>query len=176
MSKTHTFKITSQRFKRADSIRDSCMVTISVFDKQNQKLLQNISYPSTHFFSNVYRRCNAVRSYSTGTNKNTPATDNDYGDFIVADFNFDGKDDFAAKNDSGGNGGPTYNYYIQNRTGKFVIDHFLTQYVAHFPYKISKQQKTLATLVHANADQLKGAAYQFDSAKNEWRRILHWWQ
>ena len=43
------------------------------------------------------------------------------------------KEDFAIKKDSGGNGGPLYEFYLQNVRQKFVKDDFLTNTLEFFP-------------------------------------------
>ena len=97
--------------------------------------------------------------------------DNDYGSLIVADFNFDGREDVAIKNDSGGNGGPLYNYYLQNAKGIFVIDDFLTNTVQFFPSEINSLKKYLVTTVHATATQLSETTYRLDTATGQWKKI-----
>jgi hypothetical protein len=137
-----------------------------VSKKQVQKILAN----GTYLFSNVLKNCDFVRSYATGFNKGNEVVDNDFGDLIIADLNFDGKDDFALKKDSGGNGGPVYNFYVQNN-GKFILDKFLTEQMEFFPTRINKNNKTLTTFVHANAYQLGEHTYRF--AANKWKETKH---
>jgi hypothetical protein len=98
---------------------------------------------SGFLFTSAYAHCNAVRSYTTQSGQDIDIKDYDYGDLIIADFNFDGKEDFAAKNDSGGNRGPTYNFYLQNSAGSFVPDNFLTEHMGHFPDRMDKPAKML---------------------------------
>ena len=84
-----------------------------------------------------------MRSYITGLNKNAKALKNDYGDFIVADFNFDGKEDFALKyNANYKSSGPLYAFYIQQADGSFKNNQFLTGKVGTFPAIIDSKQKT----------------------------------
>lgn len=171
LSRQFMFQTKISRLKQADSTPDSCVVTISTIEKLTKKTVQTITYTSNYFFSDVFQQCNSVRSYSTGKNKNGDVLDNNYGDFVVADFNFDGKDDFAATSDSGGNGGPSYNFCIQNRNGRFILDNYLTDTMIYFPDKFNKSNKTLTTLVHANSRQMSKTIYQLDSKTNKWRKI-----
>ena len=115
--------------------------------------------------------CNNVRSYTTGINLNTEVVDNDFGDLIVADFNFDNKEDFAVKREEGGNGGPLYNYYLQTSPNTFKLDKFLSETMIFFPKEISKSNRTLITLVHASAVSVCETIYKFDSSTNKWKEI-----
>ncbi len=113
--------------------------------------------------------CKTVRSYSTGINKTSKAIDNDFGDLIIADFNFDNREDFAVKNDSGGNGGPTYNFYIQDKNKNFTIDKFLTTQMEFFPSKFITKSKRLVTYVHANAYQLSENIFEYNEKLKKWK-------
>ena len=119
--------------------------------------------------------CNLCRSYQTGKNETVEEQDNDYGDIIVADFNFDKKEDLALKSDSGGNGGPAYKFYLQDSNGKFYLDNFLTDTMTYFPTHINKNNKTLTTLVHANAMELCKSIYKQDKATDKWKRAGRSW-
>jgi hypothetical protein len=173
LSDAFIFQTETTRFKQTDEVLDSCMVTIKISHQQTGELTQTIRYTSSYFFGAVFKNCGSVRSYSTGKRWANPATDYDYGDLIVADFNFDGKDDFAAKNDSGGNGGPLYNYYLQGSQGKFVLNRFLTQRLQGFPTVIDKHHKTL-TLVresYATSFHRSEQVFRFDARHNRWEQI-----
>jgi hypothetical protein len=156
----------------SNNSHDAATVAITITEKSDNKLTQLIRFPTGPLFSAAYRDCNAVRSYSTGKNRDAEATDNDYGDLIVADFNFDGREDFAAKNDSGGNAGPLYNYYIQQTSGQFSLDTFLTQEMQFFPADINKTRRTLTTRVHAGADGLGETVFQLTKA-GRWAQRSH---
>ena len=84
-------------------------------DKSAKKVMQTINYSSIHFSDKVFIDCNSVISYPAKKNDTLDIIDNYYGDLIVADFNFDNRDDFALIKDSGSNGGPFYDFYIQNK-------------------------------------------------------------
>ena len=150
-----------------DNLFDSCIVELKVYNKSNNKLIQTIEFSSTYFFEKVFNDCNNVRSYITEKNQHIDVEDNDFGDLIVADFNFDKKDDFALKKDSGGNGGPVYIFYIQNDNGEFEVDSFLSENMNFFPSKIDANKRTLTTLVHANVYEMCKKTYKLNS-NNYW--------
>ena len=112
-------------------------------------------------FSSDFDICKDVRSYVTGFHAKTQAADNNFGNLIVTDLNFDGREDFAVKRGSGGNGGPFYDYYIQSRNGKFIRQNFLSDEMVFFPSKINKSRQMLTTYVHAGACALSEHIYQY---------------
>jgi len=158
----------SKSYSFSASFRDS-FVTLTIHNNKTGKK-QVITFQA-EFLIDEFADCNAVRSYTTGYNKNALVADNDYGSLIVADFNFDGREDIAIKNDSGGNGGPLYNYYLQNAKGNFVINDFLTNTVQFFPSDINAVNKQLITIVHANTMQLSEITYKLNTANGQWKEI-----
>ncbi|QYS89193.1 XAC2610-related protein [Flavobacterium davisii] len=66
-----------------------------------------------------------------------------YHDFILLDFNFDGLEDFAIINYEGSNGGPQYAYYKQNSKGQFELDLQLTDDIRLFPIEINNKGRNL---------------------------------
>ncbi|RZK32962.1 MAG: hypothetical protein EOO57_14255, partial [Hymenobacter sp.] len=133
LSKTLTFSTTIRRLRPTAGSLDSCLLTVTIGDKLHRRPPQAIRFTATHLFSTAYSNCGAVRSYSSGQNQQVAVEDNDYGDLVVADFNFDGRDDFATKLDSGGNGGPLYSFYLQKPSGQFELSTFLTEEMQFFP-------------------------------------------
>ncbi|MEN2402174.1 hypothetical protein GKZ90_0020460 [Flavobacterium sp. MC2016-06] len=150
---------------------NSCKIKVDIIEKESNRHLQTINIDSEFIFEEDFKKCSTVRSYISGFNKNKEDIDNDYGDFIVADFNFDGKEDFAVKTDSGGNGGPNYTYYIQNEKLKFELDQFLTETVRFFPSSFDKTKKTLSTFVHASASSSSESIYGYNSKTKKWKFI-----
>lgn len=152
---------------------DSCIVIITIKEKESNKTKETIKFSSSYFFDKVFKDCKSVRSYQTHFNDTINVVDNDFGDLIVADFNFDGLDDIAVIKDSGGNGGPIYNFYAQGTNGRFCLDNFLSDQMKFFPMKINSQDKTLVTYVHAGVHKLSEMIYSYNSQTNSWMRISY---
>jgi hypothetical protein len=144
--------------------------TILIYDKK-MNLLDSVVQPTYLFFSD-FVNFDESRSYITGVNKNKAVCDNYYGDFVVADFNFDLKNDFAIINDIGGNGGTFYSYYIQQGDHKFVLDKFLTDSMTYFPTKFIKKDKILVTYAHAGVCWLGEHKYKLDKT-NKWAELSY---
>ncbi|WP_309640142.1 XAC2610-related protein [Flavobacterium sp.] len=144
---------------------------IIIYNKQGKKI-DSIRQNVNLFYSSLVNLDN-VRSYRTGINIDKEAVDNYYGDFIVADFNFDHKDDFTIINDLGGNGGTFYSYYIQESNRKFNLNKFLTDSIVYFPAKINSKNKTLVTYIHAGVCGLGEHIYKLDHKSNIWTEKRH---
>lgn len=153
---------------------DSSTVTLSIFSKATKKKLQEIKITTQDYFSKVFTDCSAKLSYSTGKNLNKEISDNDYGDIIVADLNFDSLEDIAIKKESGGNAGPIYYFYVQDENGVFKINKFLTDSMGSFPKYINKRRKTLTTLLHASAFEQCKTIYKFMASNRTWKVERSW--
>jgi len=76
---------------------DSCVISVLILNKLTHKQLQEIVLTSTIYLTTV--SLNVIMSDQFITNKNIDslAVDNDFGDLIVCDLNFDLKEDLAIK-------------------------------------------------------------------------------
>lgn len=170
LSYLYDYKVKYVRMYNIKDLDDSSIVYISILDKKTKTKLDSIEISSFFYFGGVFESKKNARSFITGKNKSKETIDNDFGDLIVADFNFDTKEDFAVVNDSGGNGGPLYTFYIQKEKGHFENDKFLTDSVIFFPSKINLKNKSLTTTVHADVCGFTETIYQFNSKSKQWKR------
>jgi hypothetical protein len=173
LSYTYDYKIKSERLVNIDGVHDSCIVQVIVLDKKTHLKIDSLVLTSIYYFGDVFQDCNNVRSYITGKNETQRSMDNDYGEFIIVDINFDSKEDLAIINDSGGNGGTFYSYYIQDSDKKFHLDKFLTDSMVYFPSKINKKNKTIVTYVHAGVGGLGEHIYAYNDMTKVWKEISH---
>jgi hypothetical protein len=158
-------------FKRTNR-EDSCIVEVLMQDKQSKATLDAISITSRLYLDDTFKSLDNVRSFSTKTNLNKEAVDNYYGDIIIADLNFDNKDDVIVINDAGGNGGTFYSYFLQNNNRKFILNNYLTDSMTYFPSKINSSNKTLTTYVHAGVCGLGEHVYKC-SLPNKYTELSH---
>jgi hypothetical protein len=173
LSDIFDYNVTLKRDKIQGEYTSSCKVTISIVKKSNKSENQTITYHSQFLFDKVFKDCGFVKSYIKKINLDKEISDNDYGDLIIADFNFDGLEDFAIKNDSGGNSGPTYDFYIQDLKGVFIKDTYLSSKVEFFPSVIDFNNKTLITLVSIGATEQSEMKYKYDNKTKSWTRTEH---
>lgn len=172
LSKIYTFKVSCVEIGRdgAEDMFPTRKINLYIY-KKDKTLVQQISFTAESLFEDVFKSDSASRSYITGHNKTAAAPDYDYGDLIVADMNFDGKEDIIIKRDSGGNGGPFYDFYLQNEKGKFTLDRYLTDRIESFPAHINKQQKTIETQIHANVHQEAATVFKYNILTKKWRVV-----
>ncbi len=169
LSKKYNYVVTVVKMKDTDDEQTRVKkISLQINSKANKKQIQRINITPEYLFQTAFQSCSAARSYITGKNKNAEADDNDYGDFIAADFNFDNREDFAVKRDSGGNGGAFYEYYIQDKRGTFKKDAFLTDQIGYFPGTIDARRKRLITYIHANAQGYNENIYKYNSTTGKW--------
>jgi len=171
LSKHFNIKLKVSRVSEADSFPLASTVLVYIIDQETNKEIQSIHIDAEYLFDDVFSNCTAVRSYVTGYNADADAMDNDYGDVVVANFNFDDREDLAVKYSSGGNGGPQYNYYIQTEQGGFKLNEFLTEQMIYFPTEIDAKRKRLINYVHANALGENMNVYAYNSAKRTWKFV-----
>jgi hypothetical protein len=165
LSKKYIYLITIKKLNNESRVLQPSEITVEIIGKADKKSAQKLLIkPVTDGFSD----CSAVRSYVTGKNANAEADDNDWGDFIVADYNFDGREDFAVKKDSF-NLGATYEFFMQAKTGRFVKDSFLSG--EHFPYKIDAKNKTLTTSTNATTAGYTETTYEYNPKTHRWRLL-----
>jgi hypothetical protein len=171
LSPTFSFISCIKKIPR-ENMLDSCLIKLVIQNQVTKKTYQTI-WLTTNFLidDSAFIHCNNVRSYITGVNGGMLVADWDYGDLIVADFNFDNREDFAIKNEDGGNGGPVYFYYVQNNDSTFVQDNFLTDSLNCFPDYFNKKNNTLTTICRANSVMVTQSTYQYNATTNKWSMI-----
>lgn len=165
------FDFTVERTRPDAASPDSSSVRVTVYKKE-EGTQQEIDFATGWLYDESFVACGAVRSYITGVNKDAEYMDNDFGDLVVADFNFDGLDDLAVKREEGGNAGPLYNFYLQSKDGEFEPSRFLSDRMGYFPFIIDPKKKRLTTLVHGNAYQMSETIIELKGKKN-WKIISH---
>jgi hypothetical protein len=147
-------------------------VHISIIRKSDKTVVQNIRSQSE---DEQYRRFNcSSRSYVTGYNKNAEVIDGDWGDIVVADLNFDGKEDFAIVRAQAptGAGIEVFDFYLQNKDGKFVKDIFLSSQMELCPSKIDTHNHILTTESYGSASaKIYRQRFKYNPATGKWANI-----
>lgn len=110
--------------------------------------------------------CEYVRSYATGVNADMPTIDYDYGNFVVRDFNFDGKEDFAVKV-SDNNAGAPYEYYM-NHNGKFERDPFLSDSVSWMVDSFDAKTKQAFMSHNSGCCTMMHYTYKYNAGGRAW--------
>jgi hypothetical protein len=171
LSRAYDFKVDFTRKHRGDDTSAAWLIRIIVMDKKSGQVADSI-VTTAYYLPDQWEDCEHVRSYTTGKNAKAQAQDNNYGQLVVADFNFDSREDFAIIHDFGGNGGPFYQFYLQDERHKFVYNAYLTDSVVYFPDQDAKT-KRLVTYVHAGACCMGRHTYKMLPGGIEWKEISH---
>src|ERR1700722_5654977 len=117
LSYKYIYKITVLKSGDKDDFR--CELKLSVF-KRDGKLLQTIDVDAGSLHDDdAFKSSKNSRSYITGSGRNVPVEDFDFGDLIIADLNFDGNEDIAVKTGLSADAGPYYTFYTQGNDGRF---------------------------------------------------------
>lgn len=144
-------------------------IVVKVIDKRTEVETQTIRFVSDFILkSESYIQNRNNRYYPA--NVTIVSNENDCGDLIVADLNFDGREDLALKREEGGNGGPLYNYYLQTPSRNFIFDEYLTNEMSYFPDYIDNKGKSLHVNVRANSSTKEGVNYHYDKFNNVWSK------
>jgi hypothetical protein len=144
---------------------DSHFWTIMIFDKVGNlvdSIIQDVYVNRADFVD-----FKQSRSFITGKNTDLKVLDNYYGEFVVADFNFDSKDDFAIRNDLGGNGGAFYSFYINIGSG-FELSNFLTDSLLYMPYEYDKNNKRLKSSYFSTVCGFVEEVLQYSQENASW--------
>jgi hypothetical protein len=169
---SNSLLFTSEIISKSNEKLGACKIIITISDKNSGKRIQVFEIESEFILINEsFINCDFNKSFITGKNLHIKAIENDYGNLIVADFNFDNKEDFAVKREEGGNGGPLYNFYIQDENNKFLLDDFLSNTMVWFPFEINKAEETLSTYIRMNSLEEEKLVYKYYSQSGEWKLI-----
>ncbi|TDP59381.1 XAC2610-related protein [Flavobacterium dankookense] len=165
LSKTYDFDI--MLVSKDDKDLGKAEIIIGIHDKIKLKKIQRIKIESEFILkSKSFKECLNNKKYSA--NEFLKSNENDFGDLIVTDLNFDGKEDIAIKREEGGNGGPIYNFYIQNENQQFVLDKYLSHQMLYFPDYIDSEKKTLHVYVRVNSLSEEGITYSYSEITKKW--------
>lgn len=173
LSKQFDMAIDVKRYSDEIKIWDSCGVKILIRDKLTKVYSDSILLSSVFFAGELFANCDSMVSYTTKVNTKRQIFDNMFGDLIVADVNFDNRDDIVLVHEAGGSGGPLYKYFIQSEGAIFRADKFLTDSVAYFPDVIDSSKWQLTTRAIAGACCVSENIYQLDKSTREWKQVGH---
>lgn len=175
LSHRYNFQTKIVRLPRAQ-LSDSCLISIHIFDKSGLALPSIIQYSSDFLLGKSSFGNTNVRSYQTGWHEWEPILDGDFGDLVIADFNFDGLEDIAAKREEGGNGGPLYAFFLQSPRQIWEFSPYLSDSVCFFPEVFEPETMTFCNNVRTGAYRVTMSTYQYIPTQKNWQMIgvTHW--
>lgn len=89
LSANFSIQVRLNRYISTAEDHDSCSVKLLLVDKRSKVPFDSIELYSHFYYGSIFKDCKNVMSYSTKFNIKKKIVDNDHGDIIVADFNFD---------------------------------------------------------------------------------------
>lgn len=113
--------------------------------------------------------CINVRSYFTDVNIDEPIIDNNCGNFVVRDFNFDGLEDFEIKV-ADNNVGSLYAYYVQ-ANGKFKREDYLSDNVGLMIDSFNLSTKQGYRSAAAGCCKMIHYTYQYNETDCKWALV-----
>lgn len=152
---------------------DSTYLRIRIIEKGSGNILQTIRKQYYCMWTDWYTNVENSRSYSTHFNTDKPVVDDDFGDVVVADLNFDGLDDFAVTYDHGADNGNHYYFYFQRPDKTFYRQVYLTDKMVHFPCIIDPIHQQIITRSAAGTCCVGETFFQYNAAKNSWFLLSH---
>lgn len=167
LSKTYIYEICRNIEKKGNVLQYSDLKII-ITEKKSLQIIDSIYINNLGYFTILEEKCSDAKSYQTNQNINEAIVDNYFGFFIVADFNFDKRDDFAFLNGFESTSGPYYDFYTQGKNNSFEKDVFLTDSIGFFPSFIDRKNKVLTTEMSLGVWGRSKIKYYFDEEKNSW--------
>jgi hypothetical protein len=166
LSRKYIYLVTAEKSNNEYRDLQTSKVSIEIFRKADGRSVQKLFIRSKWVDS--FSECSAVRSYVTMKHAKDEGADNYWGDFIVADLNFDGREDLAIITQSS-NPGSIYEFFTQSASGRFVKDPFLSE--GFFPYKIDRKNKTLTTSTNATTAGYTETVLKYNPTTKKWRVV-----
>lgn len=167
LSKQFNLAIETNKFHDAKNDIDSTEIILYIKDKKTSKVLSKIIYSSTFLLSDDFLNCDSLVSFTTKFNSKKEIIDSYIGDLVIDDLNFDGLDDILVVKESGGSSGPIYNFYIQSKGKKFVLDKYLTETVMYFPYT-DKKTKTITSYSVGGVCYIGERTFKYNMNTKKW--------
>jgi hypothetical protein len=157
-------KIEGVKFEDEEEKELPIEAKITVTQKIDPSKKQEIIFTPSSWFGRLNIPCKNISYFNKKGNLNENGMYDDKSknhDLVVADYNFDGLEDFAYLWDVGSNVGSLFSYFIQNKDGKFVIDKSFPLQEGSIPDKIDVTNRTLT---------VGSTIFQLDK-NNKWKII-----
>jgi len=153
LSPYFNYKLVVNKFTdKVDNYEIGRVTSVDVFiiTKGNNQEVQHITIDTdSTVMYNAYTSNLATTSYITGKMIEGIGQDGEYGDFVVMDINFDGREDFAVKVDVSASAGAMYQFYTMQPDGKYKLDQLLSN-ISYFPINIFPDRKEIQVYSHGN--------------------------
>lgn len=117
----------------------------------------------------LWQKNNQTTDWILGKTKTNEGIEN-YHQFIVADYNFNGLEDFAILNYEASNAGPQYAFFLQNNKKQFKKQDAFPLQGSFFPKIIDPENKTLTISGPVGCCKINTTIYHL-KPDNQWKMI-----
>jgi hypothetical protein len=169
ISKNFDFEIIKKSLDSNDLVETE--ITVLITKKVGKSKAQILKFKSEFLLKSSFVNCSNNYINYGDCGLKFGSIENDFGDLIITDLNFDGREDLAIKREEGGNGGPIYFFYIQTVDEKFIINDYLSKEMMFFPVDFDFETKTLQTYVRMNSSEHERLFYQYSESEKSWKII-----
>jgi hypothetical protein len=168
LSYTFNFHLKLERIYITKENYDSTIIKVFITEKNTNRIVDSVGITSTFVYIDSIQNCNNVRSYITGKNETNGIWDMDYGILVIADVNFDLKDDIAIVSGIGASTGVMYTFFEQNNNKTFKRDSFLSDSVRFFPQNIDTINRKLSLSIPAGYKWSRQQEFHLNINTNHW--------
>ncbi|GEM_PF-6648523 len=143
---------------------------VEITDK-NSRIKAQVVTVQSEFMAVIFDSfsCANKRSFYTGVNADEEIIDNNWGNFIVRDFNFDNREDFAIKV-ADNNVGSLYAYYVQT-DDSFRREDYLSDKVGLMMDSFDSNTLQAYRSAPAGCCKMIHYTYQYSPANHDWALI-----
>lgn len=171
LSLLYNYKIKINKLANDSNESEITRIAILIYMKNSNDLVDSLSTESENLLLGVFEECNDVRSYFTAKNTSSEVRDNNYGDLIIEDFNFDNLEDIAIIYENGSYSGSRYLFFIQSAKGRFIKNEYLSSKVQFYPSKMNRKKMTLSTNSVTSKCTITEWTYQYNTRKSLWNLL-----
>lgn len=157
-----SYQIIATKFRDGGKVPSEVKITIS--DQKNKDQESAVIFKPEYWMKSD---CSSI-SY-LGKTKTNEGIEN-YHQFIVADYNFDGLEDFAILNYEGSNAGPQYVFFLQNNNKQFKKEDVFPLQGSFFPKSIDPKNKNLTISGPVGCCKINTTIYQL-KPDSQWKMI-----
>jgi hypothetical protein len=168
LSKIYDFKISGTDFENKDKNTNPLIAEISIIQKSDPTKIQKIRFEPSSWVMFTDVPCDAISYFKN--EKNIKESIDNHHNFIIADYNFDGLEDFAYIWDTGGNGGALYSFYFQDNKGDFLEAEDFPMQNGPFPTELNTISKTITISGPIGCCKINKTVYQLGK-NNKWKMI-----
>lgn len=157
LSYLYDYEISTYYDLTIDTRKEMPLVTGRIFSKKTKLVVDSFYFESIGYDKPICLDCQSYNSFFTNQSGGTYIGDNSFGAIVIADLNFDQREDLAIINSNGGNGGDCYNFYLQQAGGTFLENKYLRDSMSYFPFEIDRanQQLRVRYRMYNGRDEIK---------------------